>query len=124
MVADLKMGKLFAKTVRDGIRLICELRAGRLDTLFELFPWVQEALTKSIPDAQISDGVGQLDEIKSILELIASQQSNSGIAIQSANLLIPSKISGISIPLPKAQIKQAAPVDAETIADNFLSMFN
>lgn len=40
-VEILKNERLFASTIRDGIRLICDLRAGRLDVLFELFPWVK-----------------------------------------------------------------------------------
>jgi hypothetical protein len=37
----LKNDRSFAGTIRDGIRLICDLRAGRLDVLFDLFPWVR-----------------------------------------------------------------------------------
>ena len=39
-VEALKQTRLFSKTIRDGIRLICDLRAGQTDILFELFPWV------------------------------------------------------------------------------------
>jgi hypothetical protein len=41
MITQLKAKRRFTSTIRDGIRLICDLRAGRLDVLFELFPWVQ-----------------------------------------------------------------------------------
>lgn len=40
----LKRQRSFASTIRDGIRLICDLRAGRLDVLCELFPWVANEL--------------------------------------------------------------------------------
>ncbi len=40
----LKQNRTFASTIRDGIRLIADLRAGRIDVLLELFPWVKEAL--------------------------------------------------------------------------------
>lgn len=40
----LKNDRSFAVTVRNGIRLIVDLRAGRLDVLLELFPWVGERL--------------------------------------------------------------------------------
>ena len=36
----LKEKRLFAETLRDGIRLICDLRAGRTERLFALFPWL------------------------------------------------------------------------------------
>ena len=40
-IDTLKKKRLFAETVRDGIRLVCDLRDGKLDVLFELFPWVR-----------------------------------------------------------------------------------
>src|SRR5690554_6622378 len=36
----LKERRLFSETLRDGIRLICDLRAGRTDRLFSMFPWI------------------------------------------------------------------------------------
>jgi len=36
----LKEQRLFSETLRDGIRLICDLRAGRTDRLFAMFPWL------------------------------------------------------------------------------------
>jgi hypothetical protein len=44
LIETLKEERKFAKTVRDGIRLICDLRAGKLDLLLELFPWVKTKL--------------------------------------------------------------------------------
>lgn len=40
-IDELKQTRAYSKTIRDGIRLICDLRAGRLEVLFELFPWVR-----------------------------------------------------------------------------------
>src|SRR5690606_20159236 len=39
-IESLKEQRLFAETLRDGIRLICDLRAGRTDRLFAMFPWL------------------------------------------------------------------------------------
>lgn len=36
----LKQERQFAETIRDGIRLICDLRAGRTERLFAMFPWI------------------------------------------------------------------------------------
>jgi hypothetical protein len=43
-IEHLKSDRRFAATVRDGIRLIVDLRAGQLDVLFELFPWIKDKL--------------------------------------------------------------------------------
>ncbi len=43
-IAELKAQRKFAKTIRDGIRLIQDLQAGRLDVLLSLFPSVTEHL--------------------------------------------------------------------------------
>lgn len=40
-VEDLKRDRLFAQTIRDGIKLIMSLREGNLEILFDLFPWVR-----------------------------------------------------------------------------------
>lgn len=40
-IHELKRKRTFTKTIRDGLRLICDLHQGRLDVLFELFPWVR-----------------------------------------------------------------------------------
>lgn len=49
IVFELKQQRSFAQTVRDGIRLIVSLRAGKLDVLFELFPWIQHTLIAHAP---------------------------------------------------------------------------
>lgn len=41
-VEDLKAKRSFAKTVRDGLRLMRDLRAGNIDVLCELFPMIAE----------------------------------------------------------------------------------
>jgi len=51
-VEDLKQDRLFAHTVRNGIRLITSLRDGNLDVLFELFPWVKAEFMEYIHEVQ------------------------------------------------------------------------
>lgn len=41
-IESLKQNRSFAATIRDGIRLMCDLRAGQTEVLFELFPWVKD----------------------------------------------------------------------------------
>lgn len=48
-VALLKRQRAFAKAVRDGLRLIADLRAGHTDVLLELFPWVAEHVQPPTP---------------------------------------------------------------------------
>jgi hypothetical protein len=38
----LKSQRQFTQTIRDGVRLVLDLRAGKTDVLFELFPWVRQ----------------------------------------------------------------------------------
>ncbi len=51
-VEELKRDRLFAQTIRDGIRLICDLRDGKLNVLFELFPWVKAEFMEYIREVQ------------------------------------------------------------------------
>src|SRR5690606_30743823 len=52
-IDHLKAERSFVRTVRDGIRLICDLRAGRLDVLFELFPWVRAEFLEYMASLQL-----------------------------------------------------------------------
>ena len=50
IVENLKAGKQFAPTIRNAIRLINDLRAGRVAVLQELFPWVFDAIAQQIEE--------------------------------------------------------------------------
>jgi len=52
----LKNQRLFAQTIRDGIRLVCDLRAGRLDVLYELHPLLRERIEQQAPATPASNG--------------------------------------------------------------------
>ena len=65
-IDTLKQGRAFTATIRDGIRLILDLRAGRLEVLFELFPWVQERLNAEKGGAT-SDLQAKLDQLEKLL---------------------------------------------------------
>jgi hypothetical protein len=41
-IESLKQERSFTRTIRDGIRLICDLRQGRVEVLLSLFPWIRE----------------------------------------------------------------------------------
>lgn len=110
----------FTRAIREGIRLWVSLRDGQIDVLLELFPWVREALTKPTLITPVHSGAGQLDEIKSMLELVVKQQSSSGYIIQSSSPTTPKPLPAP----PVAEVKTAALVSADEIASNFLSMFN
>lgn len=43
-IDQLKQSRTFVRTIRDSIRLILDLRAGQVDVLLELFPFVHTAL--------------------------------------------------------------------------------
>lgn len=74
-ISYLKEQRSFAATIRDGIRLVCDLRAGRLDVLLELFPWMAKELAASHPsDSSTSKLERQLER----LEQMMLYQGNSG----------------------------------------------
>jgi hypothetical protein len=62
-IDQLKTQRSFAKTIRDGIRLIADLRAGKLDVLFELFPWTGAAFLAATTQPPIVHSPSS-DEIK------------------------------------------------------------
>ena len=109
-IEDLKRERLFAKTIRDGIRMICDLRAGQTDVLFELFPWVKDTL-QSAPPAPVEKG---LQEQITRLEALLLAQGN--VPIRSPQTLEPTRIERESrVKIATASSK----ADARTVAQNF-----
>ena len=73
----LRRERKFASAVRDGIRLVRDLRAGRTDVLFSLFPWVREAAQ------QPENNTTALEAQLARLELLMTTQTAQPIAASS-----------------------------------------
>lgn len=54
-IAELKAGRKFVRTIRDGLRLIQDLQAGHLAVLLALFPWVAEQLQSPLYSDELTD---------------------------------------------------------------------
>jgi hypothetical protein len=80
----LKQNRLFAQTIRDGIRLICDLRAGRVDVLFELFPWVKAEFIAGVQPAE-TPGERYLREQLDRIERQLTEQRSAPPALPSGN---------------------------------------
>jgi len=48
-LADMKKARRLTETIRDGVRLIRDLRAGNITVLCELFPWIRDAFQPETP---------------------------------------------------------------------------
>lgn len=101
--------------IRDAITLYYALENGDLNALFDKFPAFRASFI--LPTTQTASGAGPLEEIKSMLEMITSQQQSNSYHIK------PTVGSQSILPPPVAEVKSAAPLSADAIADNFLSMF-
>ena len=68
-IETLKEKRSFAKTVRDGIRLVMSLRQRRTDVLFELFPFLKTELSHAEPKFDTHNGQvqQQLHRIENLL---------------------------------------------------------
>jgi hypothetical protein len=110
-VDELKRKRSFSSVLRDGIMIVSELRDGKTDLLFKLYPWVAEAVKQSAPSAPDN---GDLERQIADLKRIILQQG--GIAAP------PSDYPVMKPPAapPKVETKAAPVADASTIADNFL----
>jgi len=82
-IDHLKRNRLFAKTIRDGIRLIMDLRRGSFDVLVELFP----DLRKYIREGDESSRAGDDDDLHAKIDRLESmmlQQVEPGGMLMSA----------------------------------------
>ena len=71
-IEDLKQRRQFSQTIRDGIRLIRDLRAGRTDVLLSMFPWLAADLSASASKNGDATLRHELDRLR---ELILTQGS-------------------------------------------------
>lgn len=62
----LKQQRRFVETIRDGIRLVVDLRAGRTDRLFAMFPWLVGEIDRQA-DANAQTIQQELDRLWSAL---------------------------------------------------------
>jgi hypothetical protein len=105
----LKRSRKFTLVLRDALRLILDLRAGRLDVLFELFPWVKENMEQS--PSTTTDLERQLER----LEVMLKEQGSISVSPGSYPVLKSSSVT------PAVMIKNVPAADAGTIADDFLA---
>jgi hypothetical protein len=124
----LKSKWIFSRCMREGLELlihfkewsikasdvydlIIDLRAGNLDKLLSMFPHFKSRLVS---------GGGENDLAKEIAAQIILQGGANSYLMQSTTIAMTPK----PLPAPPiAEVKQATAVSADTIADNFLSMF-
>jgi hypothetical protein len=102
-IETLKADRTFAKTVRDGIRLICDLRAGKLEVLLELFPWVKTELSSAQPHKTNSEV--ELHSQLARLEMLLTEQISglqlSSIPLQTVSAGGPRTLNAPKFELPR-----------------------
>ena len=84
-IDELKRSRQFTATIRNGIRLICDLKAGRLDILFELFPWVRADFLEYMASIQPQKSEADraiAEQLARIETLLASDKSVSSVIAQ------------------------------------------
>ena len=61
---ELKAQRGYASAIRDGLRMVWELRQGRVDTLVKLFPWIVERFQ---PQANANELTALVEQVKSMM---------------------------------------------------------
>lgn len=114
--------KKFVSSVRDGLRLIFDLRYQRSTaSLLELFPDIRDMLNVEQKPAPNTGGGGELQEIKNMLEIALSQvKDDNRYVMQTAIPTSAPKVSNLpAVPIAVAVAAKAP--DADKMADDFLS---
>lgn len=62
-IDELKSQRLFTCTIRDGIRLIYDLRKGRIDVLLELFPEIRKKFRNDQATSDLENRIQQLERM-------------------------------------------------------------
>jgi len=99
-VDELKEKRSFASTIRDALRLMRDLKNGRVDTLIQMFPWIADHFKPPVLDDPLREQIQQLTAL---------------MAISSEEAPAPPRPLGLPAPKPKTYaepelvISQAAP---------------
>jgi hypothetical protein len=118
-IDDLKRKRSFAKTIRDGIRLMVDLYAGQTDVLFELFPWIKEKLhTVSAPDG--AAGLSE-EKLRAIIREATAGQAVSHDKQEIAHVPMLPKPLVLDDELPKATVVKTAQASGKSGEQNFLN---
>lgn len=77
-IDELKEQRGFAKAIRDGLRLLIDLRRGNVDVLLELFPDIRHRL---VPDGHQSGGGNLEKQMDTVLTMLTQLNINGQPAI-------------------------------------------
>lgn len=80
LVERLKAKRQLSRAFREGLQLWADLQAGNTDVLFRLFPLLREKLQPIA--APPPGGGGELDEIKTMLEIALAKHSKDEYTMQ------------------------------------------
>jgi len=108
LIGALKRQRLFQQSIRDGLRLVWDLRAGRTDVLLELFPGIREALP------QVSAGETMNAMLRELSEIKAHMNAGGGV------MPIPKVAQDVPAARPKLQVIEAPAASADDRAAAFL----
>lgn len=64
---DLKARRQFAPAIRNALRLWLDLRAGKVDVLLALFPWVADAFNQATQPAPMTNIEQQLERLEQLM---------------------------------------------------------
>ena len=117
-IETLKSERSFASTIRDGIRLISDLRAGQVDVLFELFPWVRTALMEQAQPQETPNARALQEQLARIEHQLLAQGNKP--------INLPAKGQGSRVnlndPLPELSIfTQGSGASAEETREVFVA---
>ena len=108
----LKTHHEFLGVIRDGIRLVCDLRAGRSDVLLELFPSIVERLQPAPAPSPASEQFERMFHELATLKAQIAEQGRALPAVASAPRLPAS--TGVVV-------AEGGKASAETVAKNFMA---
>lgn len=89
---DMRHKRLFSKTIRDGVRLIRDLRAGNVTVLVELFPALAERLQ---PPQHTAELASLVDQFKAAMQAVPAMPSGLPIPMPSFDDSQPVKVTAV-----------------------------
>lgn len=124
-IEHLKNERTFSQVIRDGIRLMWDLKQGKTDVLYELFPWVQAGTNikqgSSLPTPKLDSQLKRIEQLlreQSQTMPLQPVQSQDTIKRLDVGAFAPPKFDDDDIPTLKVQ---KATTSGGNATQNFLN---
>jgi hypothetical protein len=127
LIQVLKAKRTFAKNVRNGLRLMHDLSQGRLEVLFELFPWVRAEILEYIYPSEPPKSPFEVDlqyRLERMEQLLLERNKSTANTVPQLTPLSTGSIKSLSVPqltMPTSDDEDTIVIQRDALAETSIN---